>query len=672
MNARFFITHFILIGAFIVAALVWRAPAAASPSVVFTKDIAPMMYANCAACHHAGGSAPFSLMTYAEVKKRAAQIVEVTKSRYMPPWLPEAGHSEFVGARRLNQQQLTLLQQWAAQGTPAGAPANLPPAPKFNEGWQLGQPDLVITMPRAYTLRADGPDVFRNFALPVPLTRNRYVRAIEILPGNKKVVHHANILLDRAQSSRQFEGRDGELGFAGMSITIESEKFDPDSHFLFWKPGTPASAEPNETTWQLDKGTDLVLNMHLQPSGKPELIQPSIGLYFSDKPPTKFPMLLQLERDGALDIPAGAKNFVVTDTYELPLDVDLLGVYPHAHYLGKDFQSVATLPDGTRQELIRIKDWDINWQSVYHYAKPLFLPKGTVISMRWTYDNTAANVRNPNRPARRVVAGNNSTDEMSHLWLQVLPRGAADQRIVLQESIMRHWLNKYPDDFTAHFNLGAVLQSMARDEEALQEYRAALRSKPDDAVTRNSLGTVLQTMGLYQDAIKQYQEALRLKPDYVSVHYNWGNSLLAAGKPGGAISHFQEVLRVSPDDADAHSNLGSAYAMLEDLPRALEQFTQAIRLNPDHPLAHGNLGAVLARQGQVAQAVAAYEQALRINSQDADAHTELGKLLVAQGRLAQAIARFEQALRLAPQHEEAKENLRRAQEQIKLKPRALH
>jgi tetratricopeptide (TPR) repeat protein len=672
MNARFFITLFALSGAIVIFGSAWNRPAAAVDAlpvaVTFTKDVAPIMYANCAVCHHSGGSAPFSLMTYAEVRKRAAQIVDVTKSRYMPPWLPEPGHGEFVGARRLSQQQLSILRQWAEQGTPEGAPANLPPAPKFNEGWQLGQPDVVIKMPSAYTLRADGQDVFRNFVIPVPLTKTRYVKAIEILPGNKKVVHHANILIDRARSSRQFEGKDGELGFAGMSISIESEKFDPDSHFLFWKPGTPPSAEPEGTTWPLDKGTDLVLNMHLQPSGKPELIQPSIGIYFSDKPPTKFPMLLQLERDGALDIPAGEKNFIVTDTYKLPLDVDLLGLYPHAHYLGKDFQSIATLPDGTQQKLIRIKDWDINWQSVYHYAKPLFLPKGTVISMRWTYDNSNANPRNPNNPPRRVVSGNNSTDEMSHLWLQVLPRGAEDHRIVLQESIMRHWLQKYPRDFTAHFNLGAVLQSLERGDEAILEYNEALRSKPDDAVTRNSLGTVLQAKGLYDDAIKQYQEALRLKPDYTSVHYNWGNALLAAGQPEAAVSHFQQVLRVNPADADARNNLGTAFAMLEDLPHAAEQFTHALRLNADHPLAHSNLGGVLAKQGQVARAAAEYEQALRVNPKDADAHNELGQLLVAQGRLTQAIAHFEQALRFAPQHEEAKENLRRTQEQLKRKP----
>ena len=200
----------------------------------------------------------------------------------MPPWLPRSGTQRVC--RRAPFERTTACHPAAmgrARRHPPGAPANLPPAPKFNEGWQLGQPDLVIK--NAPRLHAGAPTARMSFVIsliPVPLTRNRYVKAIEILPGNKKVVHHANILLDRAQSSRRFEGQDGELGFAGMSITIESEKFDPDSHFLFWKPGAPPSAEPDDTTWQLDKGTDLVLNMHLQPSGKPELIQPSIGHLF--------------------------------------------------------------------------------------------------------------------------------------------------------------------------------------------------------------------------------------------------------------------------------------------------------------------------------------------------------------------------------------------------------
>jgi Flp pilus assembly protein TadD len=527
---------------------------------------------------------------------------------------------------------------------------------------------MIIRMPRQYTLRAEGTDVFRNFVIPVPISTTRYVKAVEILPGNKRIVHHANILIDRTQASRRLDEKDPELGFSGMEITIESERFDPDSHFLFWKPGTPPYTEPEDITWRLDKGTDLVLNMHLQPSGKPEMIQPTIGLYFSNKPPTLHPMLLQLEHDDAIDIPHGKKDFVVTDDYVLPLDVDVLAVYPHAHYLGKDIQGFATLPDGTRKWLIYIKDWDINWQAVYRYVKPLFLPKGTIVSMRWTYDNSAENVRNPNHPPRRVVAGDQSSDEMGHLWIQVLPRRTGDDmRVILQESLMRHRLQKDPNDFTAHFNLAAALQSMGRVEEAANSYRQALQIKPNDATALNSLGTALQTNGQYEEAINQYREALRINPNYTSAHYNWGNSLLAQGKSEEAINHFQEVLRVNPEDADAHNDLGSAFAMQEDFVRATEHFEQALRLNPEHPYAHSNLGYVLAGQGKIPQALAQYEHAIRLNPQDADAHNELGKLFFAEGNLTQAVSHFELALRFNPNHEEARENLKRAQERMEKK-----
>jgi len=252
-------------------------------------------------------------------------------------WPPEPGHAEFVGERRLSDEQIRLIQQWIEQGAAEGFGSTIPPAPKFADGWQLGPPDLVLKAAEAYTLPAGGSDVFRNFVIPVPVSSSRYVRAVEILPGNKKIVHHANILIDRTGVSRYRDEQDPEVGFGGMDLTMESETFEPDSHFLFWKPGTPPHTEPDDMAWRVDKATDLVLNMHLQPSGKAESIQPSVGLYFTDKPPSRFPMLLQLERDGALDIPAGEKDFVVTDEVRLPVDVDVLAVYPHAHYLGSPY-----------------------------------------------------------------------------------------------------------------------------------------------------------------------------------------------------------------------------------------------------------------------------------------------------------------------------------------------
>ena len=594
-------------------------------TLTFNKDIAPIFFQNCVECHHPGGSAPFGLLSYQDARKHAKQIAVVTKSRYMPPWLPEPGYGEFAGERRLTDDQIRIIQRWVEQGTTEGPVSDLPPAPKFNEGWQLGHPDLVIKLPVPYNLQAEGSDVFRNFVIPVPVTKTRYVKAVEILPDNKKIVHHANILIDRTQSFRRIDQQDSEVGFEGMDVRVESESFDPDSHFLFWKPGTPPFTEPADMAWPVDKGTDLILNLHLRPSGRPEVIQPVIGLYLTDKPPSRFPMLLQLEHDGAIDIPPGKKDFLITDDFELPVDVDVLGVYPHAHYLGKDVQGFATLPDGTRKWLIRIKDWDINWQAVYRYVKPIFLPKGTIISMRYSYDNSADNVRNPNSPPQRVGAGTKSSDEMGHLWIQVLPRARDDVRIVLQESLMRQRLRKYPHDFTAHFNLGAVLQSTGKLEEAIDHYQEALRARPNDVAALNSLGSAFQSMGRVEQAVSQFRLALRIKPDYLDAHYNLGNALLAQDKTEEAIGHFREVLRIQPDDAVAHNDLGSALAIQGNLVEAAVHFEQALRTNPEYADAHYNLGLVFAIQGNLPQAISHFEQALRINPRHAGARENLDR-----------------------------------------------
>ena len=558
--------------------------------LTFHRDIEPIVFNNCALpCHHPGGAGPFSLITYEDVRKRAHQVAVVTGKRYMPPWPPEPEGPRFAGERRLSTDQIDRLRLWAEQGAAEGNRSDAKPrAIPNSEGWQLGKPDLVLELPQPYILPPDGTDVFRNFVFPVPITSPRYVKAIEILPGQKKVVHHANLLIDREQSSRRLDAEDSEVGFAGMDVVIESSQFEPDSHFLFWKPGTPPSFEPPGMTWRLDPGTDLVLNAHLQPSGKPETIQPALGIYFSDQPPTLFPMLLQLEHDGALDIPPGEKNFAVTDEYQLPVDVDVLGVYPHAHYLGKIIEGWADLPDGTRQPLIRINHWDLNWQAVYRYEKPVFLPKGSVIRMRFTYDNSTENIRNPNNPPRRVKAGNRSSDEMGHLWVQVLPKGGAPDRIVLQEALMRSRLRKYPNEFSSHFNLASVLQTQNRVPEAIEHYQAALSIRPD-ALALNSLGTAWQQLDRLPDAVECYEKALRLRPDYPDAHYNLGILLLRAGRAAAAVTHFEQVLRARPADADAHNDLGSALFMEGRVREAATEFRTALRLNPDHQNARDNL-----------------------------------------------------------------------------------
>lgn len=558
----------------------------------FNRDIAPIVFQNCARCHRPGESGPFPLLTYEDVKKHAHQIEIVTRTRFMPPWLPDPQPLKFADEMRLTDQQIALIKAWVDAGAPQGTAADLPPQPKFVQGWQLGQPDLVLKARKPFLLPPSGSDMYWNFIFSLPIDGTRWVKAVEIRPGEKQFVHHANVLVDRLENSRQREKEPGS-GFEGMEIKIESETFDPDSHFLFWKPGSAPYAEPAGMALRVDKGTDLVLNVHMQPSGKQEVIQPTLGIYFTDQPATKFPMLLQLQNDRKLDIPAGDANFVVTDQLTLPIDVDLLAIYPHAHYLGKDLRATATLPDGETKALVHIPQWDLNWQAVFRYQKPVFLPKGTSISMRYVYDNSEANVLNPNHPPERVRGGNRARDEMAHLWLQVLPRNFdakdGDPRMLLQEALARHNIENDPADFASHYNLGAVLQARGGLDEAIEQYEAALHIRPQDATANNALGAAFMADGHPDRALAYLRKAEEDRPDYFDAHYNLGNALASAGNFQEAAQQFADAARLKPDDADAHANLGSALAELGHFPEAKAQFERALEINPSHKLARENL-----------------------------------------------------------------------------------
>jgi Flp pilus assembly protein TadD len=600
--------------------------AAAHPT--FARDVAPILFEHCAPCHHPGGAGPFSLLGYADARKRARQIGKVTTRRYMPPWLPEPGHGRFLGENRLTDGQIATLAAWAQSGAAEGDPRLLPRAPMFTTGWELGPPDLVIAAPKPFILPAEGSDVFWNLVLPAPVARTRYVRAIQILPGNARVVHHANLLLDRSGLGRARDAATPGPGFPGMDLEIASNRFEPDSHFLFWKPSTPVVVEPAGLAWRLEPSTDLIVNLHLQPSGKAEPIQPSIGLYFTDTAPTRTPMLLQLEHDGALDIPPGEAAFEVTDSLELPVDVQVLGVYPHAHYLGRTFEGTARLPDGTSRWLIRIPNWDLNWQGVYQLSEPLSLPKGTVLSMRWVYDNTSGNVRNPSTPPVRVRGGNRASDEMAHFWVQVLPARSED-RLPLQEALMRARLRKYPGDFVALANLGSSLQTEGHLEEAISVLRQAVAARPEDPGARNNLATALRAAGRPDEAIAEFERVLGSRPDYADAEYNLATTLLGRGRTAEAIGHLERIVRAHPEDAAALSDLGAAYAMAGRRREARAVLERSVRLQPANAQAHFNLGLLAAARGQAADAIRHFEEALRLDPDNKETAAALAEVRAA-------------------------------------------
>ena len=278
------------------------------------------------------------------------------------------------------------------------------------------------------------------------------------------------------------------------------------------------------------------------------------------------------------------------------MDADVLAVYPHAHYLGHLLEGYATLPDGKRKWLIRIPQWDQNWQTVYRYREPVFLPKGTVISMRFHYDNSAANVRNPNQPPKMVKAGNHATDEMGHLWLQVLPRGTGDRRVELDEALMKHRLEKYPDDFRAHMILGAVLLARANAGGAVPMAEAAVRLQPKDAEAHNLLGSALVSLGRVPEAIAQFQQAVTLRPDFVNAHFNLANAFARSNRWTEAVGEYNRVLATYPNDELAKQKFAQMLvqygdALLKDGKRseAASQYGKALSLDPKNDAARARL-----------------------------------------------------------------------------------
>lgn len=564
--------------------------------VTFHGEIAPLVYRHCAPCHRSGGAGPFPLLTFEDVAKRAADLAEVTGRRYMPPWLPASGPHGFQDERRLTDQEIALFQAWAEAGAPAGDPTQGPPVPVFSSEWEMGPPDLVVKLPEPYVLPAEGRDVYRNFVLPLNLNQRRQVKAWELRP-HSRAAHHAFVRVDRSGEGRRRDTTDAEPGFPGMDLpnTIQA----PSGHFASWQPGAAPTRNPPGLAWTLEPNTDVVLQVHFQTTGRPEPFQPELGLYFTDEVPTNQPVKLGLGTY-AIDLPAGSSNVVVQDEFVLPADVDLLGVLPHTHYLGRRIEGWAELPDGRRESLLVIPEWDFNWQGAYRYREPVFLPAGTRVKMSLQFDNSTNNVRNPFSPPRPTRYGPNTTDEMAELWLQLLPR-TAEGRVRLER---------------------ALLQRIASDTLAYNEQR--IRANPQDGMA----------------------------------WVNLGRARLAQQRPADAEAFFREAIRVTPELDEAHYYLALVQRMRQRRAEAAAEFRRTLELNPNHARAHGNLGFLELEAGRLPAAVEHLEAAIRLDPQDVLALETLGSIRLQQGLREDAEKLFRRALAVDPQNSEARAGLR--------------
>jgi tetratricopeptide (TPR) repeat protein len=592
--------------------------------VSFSRDVAPIVFDKCASCHRPGGVGPFSLLTYADVRQRATQIVAVTERRYMPPWKADPDPAGFVGQKRLSDDELAVIRRWANEGAIEGERRELPPVPAFAEGWQLGKPDLVVTLPEPFTLDAGPTDAFRIFVIRLPINATKYVRGLEFQPGNPRVVHHANIRLDATAASRALDVRDPAPGYDGL---MARSAVYPEGHFLGWTPGQLAPLVPADMAWRLEPGTDLVVQLHMQPSGAREQVRPVIGLFFGDRPATRTPTILRLGSQG-IDIPPGDARYTITDSYLLPADVTLQAVQPHAHYRLEEATGLASFPDGTERTLIHIKDWDFRWQHVYRYEHPIALPKGTRLSMRYVYDNSADNPRNPQRPPSRVAWGQRSFDEMGDLWFQFTSMSDADRA-----------------------GLSAEIQQKMTAEDVIG-YETMLRATPTDAELHDDVAVLYLGLGRANNAVEHFRASTALKPDVASAHFNLATALTVAERLDEAVAAYREALRLRPEYGSAHNNLGTVLSAQGHVDEALRHFREAVRIEPSNVQAQRNVAWHLAIRpaltaGEQREAVAAGEQAAALTAErDVPVLDALAAAYAAAGRFDRAVATVERALTL--------------------------
>jgi tetratricopeptide (TPR) repeat protein len=591
-----------------------------SGPVTFARDIAPIVFEHCVSCHRSGGSAPFSLLSYEDVKTRAERIAAVTQTRYMPPWKPEPGYGDFADARRLSQPQIELIRRWVADGAPLGDPSSMPPAPQTGDHWQLGTPDLVVTMDRAFTVPGTGGDVYRHFVLPIPLSERKFVSAWELRAGNSPALHHATMEIDQTGMSRHLDLQDPAPGYEGL---IAHTTMAPDGYFLDWAPGHSPYRAPDGMAFPIEGGSDLVMMLHLRPSGQPMPVQVSVAFYFADTPPTRVPALLRLTRQD-LDIPAGAARYEVTSTFRTPVDLDLFTVQPHAHNLAKEVEGFALLPDGHRKPLLLIKDWDFNWQGVYRYSQPVFLPAGTTVTARWLFDNSDANARNPNRPAQPVRFGQRTSDEMAELWFQVVPRTAAERTLLTR-----------------------ALQSYLLPEN-IKGYEMMIRAEPDNASLHDDVALLYAQVGDLDRVAAHFAETARIRPDAASAHYNLGNAQLLRGRRQEARVAFERAIEIDPAYANAHRGLGTVLYRDGQLEEAGRAYQRAVELAPGDIPARHNLAVVLQARGKLDEAASHYDEVLRLDARYPDAHYGLGLVLKSQGNVAGAVQHYREALQSVP------------------------
>jgi len=387
----------------------------AAEDVTYSRDIAPILSANCVGCHRPNDVAPFPLQTYEQASKRAKMLAMVTSEGIMPPWKAERGFGHFRDERFLSAHQIELLQKWAASGAPRGDEKDELPPPAVSETrWRMGEPDLVVELPLDYPVPAEGADIYRYFVIPSELIGDKAVIGTDFRPGDPSVVHHCLAYIDYTGWARKQDELDDKPGFAVWGNDLSGRMQTVGG----WAPGSQPYQYPPGHAMQLKGGGDFVLEIHYHLNGKETTDRSALALYLTEEPVEKFVDTIFMGTE-QIDIEAGEESYARRVYMDVPADMTLIDVLPHMHYIGKRVEAFAVLPTGEQVPLIKITEWDFRWQDTYVYREPIRLPRGSRIEAFFEYDNSARNPFNPNSPPERVLEGWQTTDEMCIFYMNV-------------------------------------------------------------------------------------------------------------------------------------------------------------------------------------------------------------------------------------------------------------
>ncbi|MEP7340379.1 MAG: hypothetical protein ABI977_21795 [Acidobacteriota bacterium] len=448
-KARFIVTALLIVGVtfWLTSSSSQAIEAKPAPkNVTFNKEIAPIFFKNCAECHRAGEAAPFSAMSYKDVRPWAKSIREKVVSKQMPPWHADSHAGQFKNDRSLTQTEIDTITAWVDGGAAEGNAKDLPPAPKFVDGWRIGKPDVVLQMQEDYSLAAAGPDEYQYFAIATNFTEDKYVQMAEARPGNRRIVHHILAFavppggkdmskLTRAELRKMFDEdgpnsifySDGDLRRVKMDAKVNDDgcngKFGEDDAgdvVAGYAPGMPPEVFAPGVAKKVVAGSVMILQIHYSKvAGTEQKDRSVVGLIFAKEPPQKLMIKRGIENI-FFKIPAGAERHQATACWKPKEDINLYGLMPHMHYRGAAMEYKATYPDGKSEILLNVPNYDFGWQTNYKLAQPKLIPKGTKIQVTAWYDNSPKNKYNPD-PAKAVRWGDPTYDEMLIGYIDYIP-----------------------------------------------------------------------------------------------------------------------------------------------------------------------------------------------------------------------------------------------------------